>query len=108
MAERIICFISCFLCAVPFLAISLLKKDSTEPITFWSGDTSLKNIISDIKKYNAEMALLYRNFSFILFAAAIIALIFPIAGIILLCLACSLGLYFLYRAYKKILCKYSH
>lgn len=107
MAERIICFICGVFCAAPFWAISLLKKNSNEPINFWSGDISLKEKIKDVPKYNAEMAALYRNFGLVLFAAAFVALIFPIAGIVLLCLTCSLGIYFLYKSYKKILGKYS-
>ena len=42
MAEKIIGLISCLLCAVPFLIIGIFERNSREPITFWSGDKTLK------------------------------------------------------------------
>ena len=42
MLGRIIGLISCLMCAFPFLVIGVFNKDSKEPISFWSGDTTLK------------------------------------------------------------------
>ena len=84
MVGKIIALVSCLLCAVPFLIISIYNKDSKEPINFWSGDTSLKEKVADIKGYNKEMALLY------------------------LCFDCTLGIFLMYRVYKKILKRYSY
>lgn len=44
MVGRIIGFISCVMCAIPFLIIAIYNKDSKEPINFWSGDTTLRRI----------------------------------------------------------------
>ncbi len=41
MVGRIVGFISCVMCATPFLIIAIYNKDSKEPINFWSGDTTL-------------------------------------------------------------------
>ena len=43
MVGRIVALVCCLLCAFPFFVISVYNKDSSEPINFWSGDTSLKD-----------------------------------------------------------------
>ena len=48
MAEKIVGLISCLLCAVPFLIIGIFEKNSKEPITFWSGDKTLKSKVKDV------------------------------------------------------------
>ena len=49
MAEKIVVLVACLLCAVPFLIIGIFEKNSKEPITFWSGDKTLKfrNLLPD-------------------------------------------------------------
>ena len=42
MVGRIAALVCCLLCAFPFFVIGVYDKDSSEPIDFWSGDTSLK------------------------------------------------------------------
>ncbi len=44
MVGRIIGLVSCLMCAVPFLIISVYNKDSKEPINFWSGDITLSMV----------------------------------------------------------------
>lgn len=107
MVGRIISFVSCIMCAVPFLIISIYDKDSREPINFWSGDTTLKEKVRNIKEYNKEMALLYKKCSIAFLITGIGFLIMPIIGIILLCFDCTIGIYFMYREYKRILNLYS-
>ncbi len=106
MAERIICFICFLLCAVPFWAIAKFGKDGKDPISFWSGDRSLKEKVRDVPAYNREMAALYNKYAWALFAAAVGGAIHPLAGVAIMVLA-LVGIVFVYRAYKKILSKYS-
>ena len=47
MAGRIIGFICYMLCAIPFWAIAKFGKDGKDPISFWSGDPSLKGRVKD-------------------------------------------------------------
>ena len=61
MAEKIVGLISCLLCAVPFLIIGIFEKNSKEPITFWSGDKTLKSKVKDVTAYNLEMGMLYQK-----------------------------------------------
>lgn len=107
MVGRIVGFISCVMCAVPFFIISIYDKDSKEPINFWSGDTTLKEKVRNTKEYNKEMAWLYKKCSIAFLITGIGFLIIPISGIILLCFDCTLGIYLMYRNYKRILNMYS-
>lgn len=107
MVGRIVGLVSCLLCAFPFGVISVYNKEGDEPMNFWSGDTSLKDKVKDVKGYNAEMAGLYRNCALFFLVSGILFMIFPAAGIILLIVGCSAGIYVAYRVYKKILEKYS-
>ena len=106
MAGRIVSFICFLLCAFPFFVISVYCKDSREPINFWSGDTSLKDMVKDVKSYNAEMAGLYKRCALFFLLTGILFVVFPIAGIILVVFDCSIGIYWVYRVYKRILEKY--
>lgn len=107
MVGNIIGLISCLLCAVPFFILSIFGKDNDEPINFWSGDTTLKSKVKNVKEYNEKMALVYKRYAAAFLAAGIGCLILPVAGIIIICLNCTAGLYLVYRSYRKILRQYS-
>ena len=107
IAGRIIGLISCLMCAIPFWVISVYNRDDHEPIAFWSGDTSLKDRVKNVKDYNREMAALYRKCAIAAMASGIAFLILPMLGTIAICLGCTAGLYWMYRCYKKILNRYT-
>lgn len=107
MLGRIIAFVSCFMCAVPFLIISIYNKESREPINFWSGDTTLKEKVKNVSEYNKEMAALYKKCAIAFLLTGVGFVILPVVGVILLCFDCTLGIYLMYREYKKILERYS-
>lgn len=107
MAERIVGLIACVMCAIPFLIVSIYNKDSKEPINFWSGDTTLKGKVKNIKDYDRDMALLYKQCSIAFLITAAGFMVMPIIGIILIGLDCTLGIYVMYKKYKRILNRYS-
>lgn len=107
MVGRIIGLIACIMCAFPFLIISIYDKDSNEPINFWSGDTTIKSKVKNVQDYNKEMALLYKKCSIAFLVTGIGFLDIPIVGVILVCFDCTLGIYLVYRNYKRILYLYS-
>ena len=107
MVGRIIGLVCFLLCAFPFFVISIYNNESHEPINFWSGDTSLKDKVKDIKGYNTEMAGLYKKCALFFLLTGILFVVFPISGIVLLALGCSVGIYLAYRVYKRILERYS-
>lgn len=106
MVERIIGLISCLLCAVPFLIISIYDKDGIEPIDFWSGDKTLKQKVTNVPEYNKEMANLYKKCAIVFVLTGIGFMVAPVVGIIMLGFDCTVGIYIVYRGYKKILGKY--
>lgn len=107
MVGNIIGLVSCLMCAVPFFILSAFGKDSDEPINFWSGDTTLKLKVKNVKAYNQKMALLYKRYAAAFLAAGIGCLILPVAGIVIICLNCTAGLFLVYKSYRKILQQYS-
>lgn len=107
MLGGIIGFVSCLMCAVPFLIIGVYNKDSKEPINFWSGDTTLKTKVKQVKEYNEEMACVYKKCAIAFLVTGVACLCWLPLGIVLLCFDCTLGIYLVYRNYKKILSRYS-
>ena len=99
---------ACYLlCALPFWVIAKYQVNSKDPISFWSGDTSLKDKVKDVPAYNREMAALYKKYAWAYVAAAVAGAVHPLAGVAVLVFICMGGIFFVYRAYKKILQKYS-
>ena len=107
MIERIVGFVCCLMCAVPFFICAKYDKESREPIGFWSGDKTLKSKVKNIPEYNKEMAELYGKCAYAFLLTGIGYGILPYLGIIMICLDCSIGFYVMWRNYKKILGKYS-
>ena len=111
MEERIfgsvVGLISCLMCAIPFFIVSKYEKDSKDPITFWSGDKTLKKKVNDVKGYNGEMAVVYRKCAWAFVLTGVSFFFTKWLGIALLIFDCSLGIYIVYRCYKKILAQFS-
>ena len=107
MAGRIICAIAFFICAVPFWVIAKFGKDGKDPISFWSGDTTLKGKVTDVPAYNREMAALYNQYGWAYAVAAAGSLVWLYLGLGILALDMTVGIFLVYRAYKKILSKHS-
>ena len=106
MAEKIIIFMCAVLCAVPFFLIGYLNRNSDEPITFFSGDTTLKNRIGDIRAYNAAMGRVYCIYALVVLVTGLISFFNPEVAIVLLLIVCTLGLAVIYFKYKELLNKY--
>ena len=107
MVERIIGLVCSLLCSFPFVIISKYGKDGREPINFWSGDKTLKEKVKDIKNYNIEMASLYKRVAIFFQITGIVFLIFPVVGCVLIVGGSIIGIYPLFKSYKKFLEKYS-
>ncbi len=109
MAERIVLLICCFLCAIPYFIISFYNKNNEiTPISFWSGgENKLKKQIKDIKGYNGEMAEVYKKCALAFFVCGMGGIIYPMIGYVFLACICTIGLFWVYKKYKKILEHYS-
>ena len=107
MLGRIIGLISCLMCAFPFWVIGIFNKDSKEPITFWSGDTTLKSRVKNVAAYNEKMATLYKKCGIAFVISGIGWFISPVAGVVMICFDCTLGIWLVYKKYRRILDSYS-
>ena len=107
MAGRIISFICYLLCAIPFWAIAKYQVNSKNPISFWSGDTSLQEKVKNVPDYNREMAAVYNKYAWCFAVAAMAGAAHPLAGVAVLVPVCTVGIWLVYRTYKRILEKYS-
>lgn len=107
MIGRIIGFFSCAMCALAFWAIASMGKDGKTPISFWSGDNSLKEKIRDVKVYNGKMAALYKKYALSFLVSGAGFFIHPIVGAVLISLVSLFGISIVYIQYKKYLDQYS-
>lgn len=106
MVGQVIGCLCCILCALPFYYIAFYGKNSHDSIAFWSGDDSLK--IKNIEKYNLKMSLLYRNYAHSYVFIAIMLFLIPQVAVVLLLLDCTLGLFIVWKCYKKYVCAYQY
>ena len=86
-----------------YFELRFFEKNSKEPITFWSGDKTLKSKVKDVTAYNLEMGMLYQKCAFAFMLSGICCLISLGFGIVMLVLDCTAGVYLMYRSYKRIL-----
>ncbi len=109
MLERIVIMVCCFMCSVPFLIIGIYNKDNEKtPIVFWSGsENKIRKEIKDMKSYNYEMATLYKKCGILFLLCGVVGLVIPLIGYILIGIMCTVGIYYVYRKYIKILRKNS-
>ncbi len=107
MVGRIVGLLSCLMCAIPFLIISVYNKESKDPINFWSGDTSLKSKVKNVGEYNKKMAVLYKRCTVAFLVSGIGFMITPYLGVAMICFDCTIGIYLVYQNYKRILEEYS-
>ena len=107
MLGRILGLISFLMCAFPFLVIGVFNKDSREPFTFWSGDATLKSKVKNVAEYNEEMAVLYKKCAIAFVISGVGWFISPVVGVIMICFDCTLGIWLVYKRYRKILDLYS-
>ena len=103
MLGRIIGLISCLMCAFPFFIIGVFNKASQEPISFRSGDTTLKSKVRNVAEYNEKMAALYKKCGIAFIISGIGWFISPVAGVVMICFDCTLGLWLVYKKYRRIL-----
>ena len=105
--EGIIGLVACIMCSIPFWIIAVYDKDGREPIGFWSGDKTLKDKVKNVPEYNKEMAELYKKCAIAFLLAGIGCMISMPVGVAMILFDCTIGIYLVYRSYKKSLKKYS-
>lgn len=98
MFERIMLFIACLICSLPFFIIAICMKNS-EPINFWSyhfRDRLLDEENTNISEYNIKIDSLFKKVAILLCIRGIAYLLNIKLGIIILCFV----IYILYKVIK--------
>ena len=103
MIGSIVCCMCFSLCGLAFMLIAITKKNTLDPINFFSGDDSLKEKVKDVKRYNKHMYKLYTVYGLCLIVIGIISFISTLVSIILMVIFLTIGLIFVYYSYKNIL-----
>ena len=106
MAGKIILIFCCFLCAVPFICLGIFGRKSKDPLSFWSGDNSLKSKVADVSNYNNEMGRMYLVYGCLWLFAALVGIFNEIIAVLIIIIGCTLGIWLMYKKYKQILGKY--
>lgn len=102
----ILCGCSLF-CTLLFFFLTFIGEKYGKPICFWGGAKSLEDVVKDIPCYNADMSILYRVWAAAWVITAVISLFLSDIGLVLVIANISIGVYIVYRFYKRILSKYS-
>lgn len=106
MTESIIWMVCVFVMGLIFYAISVYADKKKTPMWFVTGGHVSPDIISDVREYNRENARMWRNYALTFFAAGIVHFYDPRIAIVVLVLACTAGIGWLFWTYKKIFAKY--
>ena len=96
------------LCAMGaiFYAISAYADKKKTPMWFVTGGYISPDIISNVKEFNRENATMWRNYSVFYFAAGLIYFFDKTFAIVVLLLACTAGIGWLFWKHGKIMAKY--
>lgn len=103
----IIWYFIMLLCTFVFFAIGYYAKKSKVPMHFYSGTEVDPAIITDIKAYNKENSIMWNTYALWYLISTFAHALSPMLAVIMLMLACTLGIGILIFAYNKILKKYS-
>ncbi len=96
-----ICFIG-----VIFYFISTRAEKKKTPMWFVTGGFINPDTITDVKEFNRENATMWRNYSVMYFAAGLIYFFDTKTAVVILLLACTVGLGWLFWKHSKIMAKY--
>ena len=106
MAGDIIWYVTMFVCALLFWCIGAYASRIGKPMWFWSGSTVDPAAITDVKRYNAENAKMWKGYSVWYWAAGIAWIWSKGIALAALFLGGSVGIVILVKTYSKIEKKY--
>lgn len=102
MMEKLIWIICIWGCAVFFFCLGLYAVRRRKPMWFWAGSEVSEESIANVQAYNRENGRMWKLYSVPFWIAGILYFYCPVGALILLILACSLGIGWLIRYYKRI------
>lgn len=110
----IIMCLSCFGCGLLFYGLGKHAVSKPTPMGFWSGGPEIKSEdITDVAAYNFENGRMWKLYSIPYFLSGVFGVFsgwnkyWSIGSVIFLTLACTVGLWWLIRSYRRIWKKYA-
>ena len=103
----ILMFGICIGCGAMIYGIGIWAEQSEKPFGFWTFREVKPESIMDIPAYNRENARMWKRYSLPYFAAGVLAFASIAISAVLLTLSCTVGIWWLVRAYQRIFRKYS-
>ena len=103
----ILMFGICIGCGAMIYGIGIWAELSEKPFGFWTFREVKPESITDIPAYNQENARMWKRYSLPYFAAGVLAFLSIMISAVLLTLSCTVGIWWLVRAYQRIFRKYS-
>ena len=106
MAHAIIWYVTVLGSAALFYGIGVFAQKREKPMWFWAGDEVQASDITDIKQYNKENGMMWKQFSVWFWIAGVAEMFSPVIALIFLILGCTVGIALLVRTFLKIDKKY--
>ncbi|MBE6701548.1 MAG: hypothetical protein E7582_06660 [Ruminococcaceae bacterium] len=106
MAGQIIWYITNFGCATLFYLIGVYAKNLKKPMHFWSGSEIDSYLITDVKAYNRENAIMWKHFSLCFVVSGFLEIVNPNLALIVFLLSFAIGIPTLICIYLRIYNKY--
>ena len=102
MFETIIWFLCVWGCAALFVGIGFYAEHREKPMWFWVGTDDKEIDVTDVKAHNKAHGVMWKKYSIWFWIAGIVYLVNEKIALILIILACTVGIIHLYKTYKKI------
>lgn len=105
-AGGVIWIVCCWGCAGLFLGFALYMLKLKTPTNFWSGTIVKSEEVTDVKAYNKENSIMWSVYSIPFWICGLTGIININVALVIMILACSLGIVLLIINYKRIQRKY--
>ncbi len=104
--DNIMYLIIAWLGALVFITIGIYAMNRKKPMWLWAGSEIPESKIKDVKAYNRANGKMWCMFSIPFFISGIVEFYLPIASVVILALACTMGVGLIIWCYHKIEEKY--
>ena len=104
--RNLLWLVICSVCAALFLGLGINILKQKTPVNFWSGTIVKSEDVTDISAYNKENAIMWSVYSIPYWICGIVGTFSLLVAVIIMLLACSVGVLLLIKNYKRIEKKY--
>lgn len=112
IAGLVILIVCCWGSGAVFYGIGRWAAGRKTPMHFWAGSEVDPKTVSDIPAYNRENGRMWKQYSLSFWLAGVLGIVgmwhpwCDIVALIVLCLACTVGFWWLVKSYQRIRNRY--